>query len=509
MSVRLDLEWLNILAKQPSFKRYERGSALAISLMIGSVMTIVGLTMVARTRTGSIAALSQANQVRSLAAMEGGIARTLAKLNARHYTQLLTQNFEDWTNPDYIPYCLDEDEFTAEVVSGDIGAGGQSYRVVDYQYDAATEQGTLTVAGDAGLSSSQVAQTVAIRGDGDDTTANFPALIGILDINLGGNDVLGVDANVVCSDRTQCVVACSGPGGSFAGEPDLRSAVGANNNSVIGGDIFVGPVELPDVPQLPPGLTAIDLGDIDLNSGSTRINGHTVSGVGNQYVLPRSGDRASVGLVTGDTIYYEVDDIDIQGTRELAIDTSEGPIYVYLTGDIDIGGNAAIVHTSPTNQSADFRIYGADTDGTPPTIEQEISLSGNSCMDAFIFAPNAIMGIKGGGTCGANVNGAVWVKRWTNSAPVGSNSTSANITVPADMPSQLGDLQVDVEYSSGATTGWQMEAANPTTTDNSTTTDNPTADDSIPIGGECERDDVDVVVGGDDIDVVVTVCESD
>ena len=425
--------------------------------MTGLILTIVGLTMVARSRTASFASLAQASRVRSLAATEGGFSRILATLNGGSFNQLLVQDLENWADFDYIPHCFDEAELQAEVLAGEIGTGGQSFEIVDYQYNEAAQQGSLTLAGTADLSSSQVTQTISIRGTGDDSTADFPALIGILDIDLGNNNILGVDANVICSDRSQCVVPCTGPDGAFAGEPDLRSAIGAGSQSVIAGDIFVGPVDLPNVPSLPAGSTTINLGDIDFG-GQSQVNGVTVTLTDSRYTLPQPGDRASLGLTPGDIIYYEVDDIDIQGNRELAIDTSEGPVYFYLTGDIDIRGNAGIIHESPTNAPADFRIYGADTTGTPPTTEQVISLSGNSCMDAFVFAPNAVAGIKGGGNCGANINGAVWVRRWTNRGPVGSNSTTANITVPVGLPEQLADLNVDVAYASGDTLLWRAES---------------------------------------------------
>ena len=423
---------------------------------MGLVITTVALTMVAVTRTSSLSSIAQSDSVRSLSAAEGGVDRTIAKLNADTFNQLLAGDFTDWTNPDYLPYCYDATTFANEVFDGTIGTAGQSFSIVDYQYDDVLEEGTLTVRGSEGQSDSQIAQTIEVVGDGN---ANFPGLLGIFDISLGGNDVLGVDGNVVCTNRTECPVACSGAGGTFAGVDDLKAAIEANNTSVIGGDIHVGPVDIPAIPSVPAGAPTASLGVIKLSGGSPKVNGVNVTLSGNQYTIPQPGERTALGLTAGEPIYYEVSSIEIGGNNELVIDSSDGPVYFYITGDIDVSGTAALTHDSPTNTSADFRIYGADTAGTSPG-SQSFSLSGNSCMDAFIFAPAAIMGIKGGGGCGANVNGAVWINEWTTSNPVGSNSTTANITVPPDLGTQLGDIQIDVSFTSGSTTLWQLEAAN-------------------------------------------------
>ena len=394
--------------------RAQAGYALPLALILGVAMTGVALTILARSRTTSLTAQSQSRSAESLLAAEGGIDRTYALLSQFAFSPLLRVTHDPdgllgpaeagWFADSTRPLCYTDAGLEAALLSGSAGSG--SYDVLAYRYDAATGEGTMMVQGNQGTAISQVVQSVDVEPD----PATFPGLLGTIVVDLGNNDVIGVDGNVVCSDRTECEVVCAAPN-TPPTDQAMRSAVGALQNSVVTGEIYVGELDLPPIPPRPNPMP------------------YSLGVINNNLTLPRPGDIPPY--------IYSVTSINLSGGKVLTINATTEPITFYMNGDITVSGNSEI-RTAAGAPLANFRIFG-DTSAT-----DDITLNGNTCMEAFIYAPNASMGISGGGSCSPfNVDGAVWVKEWN-----GSSSNVANVHVSPGTAQAVSNALGGVEITS-------------------------------------------------------------
>ncbi|PSP08635.1 MAG: hypothetical protein BRC49_15720 [Cyanobacteria bacterium SW_10_48_33] len=122
-------------------------------------------------------------------------------------------------------------------------------------------------------------------------------------------------------------------------------------------------------------------------------------------------------------------------------------VYHYKIDSISLNGNTITSKPDDGDNEAD----------------QTFSLDGKTCIDAFIYAPDAKMGINGGGKgCSGgnpnekyNIYGAVWVKEWGL-----SKSNAAGILVPDELKDGLGS-DVSVFNKSGSVSTWQREEVSP------------------------------------------------
>ena len=189
------------------------------------------------------------------------------------------------------------------------------------------------------------------------------------------------------------------------------------------------------------------------NNGNNCNNGNNQSQ--SSLTFPREGDEPD-----GEGVYhYKIDSISLNGNT-ITIEPDDGEkVYFYVSGDITVCGNSQIENNG---NSGDFKIYGKPDDGDNEA-DQTFSLRGETCIDAFIYAPDAKMGINGGGKgCSGgnpneryNIYGAVWVKEWGL-----SQSNAAGILVPDELKDGLGS-DVSVFNKSGSVSTWQREEVSP------------------------------------------------
>ncbi|PSO79588.1 MAG: hypothetical protein BRC41_18765 [Cyanobacteria bacterium QH_9_48_43] len=189
------------------------------------------------------------------------------------------------------------------------------------------------------------------------------------------------------------------------------------------------------------------------NNGNNCNNGNNQSQ--SSLTFPREGDEPD-----GEGVYhYKIDSISLNGNT-ITIEPDDGEkVYFYVSGDITVSGKSKIINEG---NSGDFKIYGKPDDGDNEA-DQTFSLHGKTCIDAFIYAPDAKMGINGGGKgCSGgnpnekyNIYGAVWVKEWGL-----SKSNAAGILVPDELKDGLGS-DVSVFNKSGSVSTWQREEVSP------------------------------------------------
>jgi len=290
---------------------------------------------------------------------------------------------EQWNSPpSSAPPCLSTIAASMPT-SGDIGAG--TYEVFDYKYDEASKTGILKVDGRLDSSSTRIEVKVDITQASLQGTP-FPGTYAQTGADLGNADILGSggtsSANVVCAECSVPSGECTASGPTQAGK---ESAVGLLEQGQVEGEIFTKSVDMPPVPTAPSGSS--DLGNVNSEQTITAGN-HTV------------------GSIT------------LNGNETLTIDSSGGPVNLYISGDINISGNASIEHGGGAH---DFRIYGKPDDGDGETDQTFTISGGSSAVNTFIYAPDATVEINGGAST-PDLRGAVWAKQWD-----GSSSNNAEL----------------------------------------------------------------------------------
>jgi hypothetical protein len=442
----------------------EEGFAVPLAIGMGAIVLLVGLTMIMRSQNDRVIATEQAQNARSYAVAEGGMARSLGYLNGNYQPFLQysydpinpatgktylgldgvsnngdeeTAAVDQWTNLPNPPPCFDSSNFSSIFLQGIIGSGStNNYRLLAYRYSSG--QGTLLVKGSEvnPKATTILQQKMAIQPQIANTAANFPGLLAT-DINLDNNDVLGtVSGNVICTSLANCPI----PNNSTScvnGQPTLNAllgAIGAGPNGVVQGRIYVRSVTWPPLPTAPAGT-------------------YSLGNIADNMILPRPGDTPDAN----GKYSYSVSNIQLSGNKTLTINTTgtpPTPVNLFVSGDITISGSAQISHAS--SDAGNFRIYGNPMDPGNNTPDQTFVLNGGaSSTNLFIYAPDANVGINGGSS-DPDISGAVWAKTWHLS--VGSSSNNAEISVPDDMPQQVSDLYNNnfvIGNQTASVTTWQ------------------------------------------------------
>lgn len=147
-----------------------------------------------------------------------------------------------------------------------------------------------------------------------------------------------------------------------------------------------------------------------------------------QYI-PNISGTTTIGIAGATTPQFiRVDSIDLSGQSILRF---QGPVVVYLTGSLSVGGKAEIIVDdgpgmntnvtfyvdgnmsiggngtfNATNDPANLVIFGTNRN------YQQFTLHGQGILQAAVYAPNAEVDLKGGGSIGA-MNGALVADRVT------------------------------------------------------------------------------------------------
>jgi hypothetical protein len=452
--------------KHLQVKAGERGFALPLSIGVGISLLLLGSLMIARSNVDQVTAVAQVQSAAALSVAEAGVARTLSMLNSPDNARLLTRSYDsnrgdasEYLGADQILRSGDESATItnewddpasncsapsgasfATLTSGVVGTGANqgNYRVLAYRYNAATEIGSLLVEGTFRGSTSRVQVSVSARNRTASGSNGFPGLYALTSINLGNNDVLkvtgetGVSANVICRNCTVTnpTTNCS----ATTGQPTdaaVSAAIGQGSQSVIDGEAMIASLDLPTVPT-PPASGSTGRYDITtITSGTT---------------FPRSGDVADANGV----YHYVISSITLNGSDTVTINSTAGRVRFYVSGNVSLSGNAGFAHTGTPDR---FAIFG--TGGT----SQSITISGgSSTTSAFVYAPNATVGINGGSS-DPDLKGAVWGRVWN-----GSSSNNAEIRVPDNMPELLraafgSSYDLRTLKASTAPSSWSREGA--------------------------------------------------
>jgi len=248
----------------------EKGFALPVVIGMGLIMTLIGMTMIMRSQGDQVTAISQKETAQSLAIAEGGVTRTLSKLNKSNNSFLLKLDYDpinsntgkqylgedgkpnsgdekgikkdEWSDPSETPPCYSSSKIE-EILAGTIGdKNKKNYRVKAYRYHENSKEGTLLVEGKDSSSKSWLRVSVPVRKNNNNS--GFPGLLAKNSISIGNNDVIGENGNIICQN-------CEPSGGwecnaSQPTQASLNDAIEKKKNSRIDGEILVGNHPLPE-----------------------------------------------------------------------------------------------------------------------------------------------------------------------------------------------------------------------------------------------------------------------
>lgn len=188
-------------------------------------------------------------------------------------------------------------------------------------------------------------------------------------VSLSNSDIWGTVS-------TAGVAPTVGPTGSIMG---LDTPVGVTVDPNRIRSDFKANFDLPDVPTSFSGIYT----DI---SGTTTLG---TDGATDTYkVTSIDNSNGEILTILGDTTLVVSGEIDTKGEIFIGPNAS---LTLYVEGDVTIGGNGLI---NSTQIPANTIIYGTST------TSQTIKLHGNGAVHAAVYAPNAAVEMKGGGSSG-------------------------------------------------------------------------------------------------------------
>jgi Tfp pilus assembly protein PilX len=191
-------------------------------------------------------------------------------------------------------------------------------------------------------------------------------------LNIGNADIYGYVA-------TGGGFPNVGPKGSIT----EYSAPGVVDNSRITTDYYA---EFPNVtaPTLTSPSTSLPTSGT-ITGGEYLINNWSMGGTNTLYV-------------TGDVTIVATGDMSLTGKASVHL-SNTGSLKIYVAGDLDLSGNG-ILNASQT--PSQLLVFGTNTTEGGQTMK----ISGNGYLAAAVYAPNAVVELKGGGSSG-RVYGAV------------------------------------------------------------------------------------------------------
>ena len=466
--------------------KQSEGFALLFVLAVGLIVTVGGFTMMARSFGGLFGSIRSEHTRQAREAAESGLARTIEELN-RKYNYLLincySENVGDfssttspianscsntggWNSPS-LPSAICKGSRTTgnyPSLSKTIDQPRSRYRINHFAFKGTSFYGgtgnlritgeRLNSAGDRILATAAIEQTFNIIPKPCPIGSGFPGLLGTQSIDLGGNDVTGITSgNVFCISCT--VENPSRDDGTYTRD-ELEDAVGANPKSDVDGQIYIGELHVPLVKTFPSELE----GFVSKQS----INKELTITASNNATTAANADPSGMCATDSNTppiTHCLIDTINLSGpggNKKLIVNTSNGPVRLYISGDVEAGGQSGIEHI--WNQSGDppsarLALFGnplssnASCEIDPKFHNQTIKIAGVGTPtkgNLFAYFPCGSAGINGGANkcpkpptsdcdqdaIGADIKGALWSKTWD-----GSNSNNAQLDVPDDMASQL------------------------------------------------------------------------
>ena len=123
---------------------------------------------------------------------------------------------------------------------------------------------------------------------------------------------------------------------------ELEAAVGANKNSDVDGQIYIGELHVPLSKTFPPELEAF-VTKQSINTELTITASDTATTAANANPSGMCATDSNTPPIT----HCLIDAINLTGqggNKKLIVDTSNGPVRLYISGDVEAGGQSGIEH---------------------------------------------------------------------------------------------------------------------------------------------------------------------
>jgi hypothetical protein len=477
--------------------RKSSGFAMLFALSVGLMLIVLGLTMVLRSQSDTSKSFAQKAKTKGLTAAEMGLTYVQELLNdnriiATYSSHCTGGNTNCWENIDPTGTSSNIPEFQKQLAYAPTMVCSQSespeqrrerlqnivdlthsnpedlntwenlskgyyYRLISYEYqpDSSTEgvlgKGIVTIEGlhgqDHGRSRARLRVEIPIK------EAEAPTILS-QDTAPG----LWVRRGAVNKGTLETSTTTElGNGQSF------RSNVLINDCNV-----NESLIEQIKVERIPSDSTYQEVAQLNVVFPETpQPPNNAIQLVSNSlHFTPEDGEKLLTFPRTQDgsrEVYeYVVDAIDLKGNQVIII-TPGAKVTFFVRGNIDIGGTAGIRHncTGVSNcKPTDFQIYGLAQDLTPTNLADNpyINLSGNSELDAFIFAPDYDAGVNGG-SVGAVLRGSLWVNTWSKTSETSSSSQHVAILQTAQWAELPSSVQPPMDLVKlGSISSWKEES---------------------------------------------------
>lgn len=407
----------------PLKSRYEQGNALLYVVAILATVLAFGGALVVKTSYNTLINATRQQQARKARnAAEKGFSVTMEALNGTYNTLFAncyykslgdiqvdnscsSQSIGKWddeNNRTPLSSCPGKAVAGYPDLSKTYSSDNSSYSIDYYAYDGSTQYGglgTLQITGNSlakdnttVISSSTIRKSFDVEFSNCGGSSGFPGLYGSSNCDIGGGKVLGeVSGNVICPGNKDDVASCLDVNNEVIPtcsptSAESLAAIGSNNQSIIGGEVYLNDLNLPRVPLFPASITALQLGTndgleeridpdntlVDLNNKSvlnqvtitpqsitsnTTITTYPIEGALSLGNNDSDGDGIAddgstdtiddfcVTLNTNDSkriTHCKVSEISLSGKKVLTVDTTHSAVRIYVTGDISVGGSSGI-----------------------------------------------------------------------------------------------------------------------------------------------------------------------
>jgi Tfp pilus assembly protein PilX len=420
----------------------DEGFGLAVSVGFSLVAIMIGMTIVGRSLKDSGVSAAQKTTSRSLSAAEAGVTRYLSLINSdrylANYPHTAATGESSWATSTTIPRgggsCASGvgSSSTATVSPNQIAdtwtdldssnsQKGQ-YRLISYTPPVdATDTGKLVVEGrisqrGAGSTASGDVSTGTTKLQVDISVTPSSSSSGTPVRGVWVTDVMSTKPSDIKDDSLNAdIVEC----GTYS-----APVISPYQTNTTSGPFAYrkDPQPMPSLPPNPPPSPAVLNTLSTLPSALPRTSGSNID----SYTLE------TINGVETKVYRYSVTS-DIGGNFTSAINTVNSTLttsanagsvkpqkilfYLSSSGNVGMTGNGAInqicketngTTTAPICDIDNFQIYAYGS--STPT--NNICISGNGILQAFILAPERGVGVNGGGKNPSAIDGAVWAKKW-------------------------------------------------------------------------------------------------
>jgi hypothetical protein len=451
--MRLNLFKLNLSAQAVnlSSKIKTKGYVLPLTVGLGMAMIMMGLTATMMVQTDRAISQQRRQNGVSLAIAEGAADRVLAMLSSSGNSVLLGRNYDpinpntgtnylgadaafnsgdetnmavdEWTgyNPSTAG-CAPLNSTTAFVagngnnmttsttaivgntaltlnqatnLSSNIGNTG-TYKILAYRYNPVTKTGTLLVEGRHNTRDvAVVALTLKISSE---IVGDFPGIASVTTPG-GGLGVVGLRGRVALGANAHIFYPASPSGDptttgiAILGSPNRTShlrAIWSGVNDGVTADRVQGKLVACSLSVAAPVIPPV---------GSIKL-----SGISNNLTLPR---------VANEFRNYTTNEINLKNNETLTVDTTAGPVTIFVDDKVKLTGNAKILNVRTDGKmprAGDLRIIAAETK------KASIQLFDTSCIqNAFLLSLwNSVELLTTGPGCpggrNTNIEGVVWAE---------------------------------------------------------------------------------------------------